>query len=107
MNISSAIRHIGSFCAIAASVMPIFASAETINNLKIRNVGNQGTQLYALLDVVPPGCANNIAYHSSETQAGQYVMSILLSAKLSQHPLSRMDYTVRAGGVCWIDLVEL
>lgn len=107
MNISSALRHIGGFCAIAASAMPIFASAETISNVKIRNVGNQGTQLYALLDVVPPGCANNIAYHSSETQAGQYVMSILLSAKLTQRPISRMDYTVRAGGICWIDLVEI
>ncbi|WP_153008118.1 hypothetical protein [Sphingomonas yabuuchiae] len=107
MNMASPIRHIGIFCAFAASIMPIAASAETIGNVKIRNVGNQGTQLYALLEVVPPGCANNVAYHSSETQAGQYVMSILLSAKLTQRPISRMDYTVRAGGICWIDLVEI
>ncbi len=107
MNFSSAIRHIGSFCAILASVVPDVASADTISNVKIRNVGNQGTQLYALLDVVPPGCANNVAYHSSEIQAGQYVMSILLSAKLTQSPISRMDYTVRTGGICWIDLIEI
>jgi hypothetical protein len=88
-------------------ITPLAASAEIINDVKVKSVGNQRTQLYAILDVTPPGCANNVAYHSSETQAGQYVMSILLSAKLSQRPISRMDYTVRAGGICWIDLVEI
>lgn len=92
---------------VGAFFVPAMASADTVQNIKIMNVGNQGTQLYALLEYRPQNCANNIVYHSSETQAGQYVMSILLSAKLSQRPISRMDYTVGAGGICWIDLIEI
>ena len=83
------------------------ASAETVNNIKVVGVGNQGGQLYALLGSTPPGCGGAIVYHSSETQAGQYVMSIILAARLANSPLARIDYTVRAGGACWIDLVQL
>lgn len=83
------------------------ASAETINNIKVTGVGNQAGQLYVLLASTPPGCSGAIIYHSSETQAGQYVMSILLAARLANSPLARIDYTVRATGACWIDLVQL
>lgn len=107
MTLSKCMASAVGLCAATMLINPLAASAETISNAKVRNVGNQGTQLYALLEATPPGCANNVAYHSSETQAGQSVMSILLSAKLSQRPISRMDYTVRAGGICWIDLVEI
>lgn len=107
MKLSKFMACAASLWAVAMFINPLAASAESTNNVKVRNVGNQGTQLYALLEATPPGCANNVAYHSSETQAGQYVMSILLSAKLSQRPISRMDYTVRAGGICWIDLIEI
>jgi hypothetical protein len=107
MTLSKLMANAAGLCAIAMLINPLASSAESINNVTVRNVGNQRTQLYAILDAVPSGCANNVAYHSSETQAGQYVMSILLSAKLSQRPISRMDYTVRAGGICWIDLIEI
>lgn len=83
------------------------ASAETVGNIKVTGVGNQGGQLYALLGSAPPSCSGAIVYHSSETQAGQYVMSILLAARLANSPVARIDYTVRAGGACWIDLIQL
>ena len=83
------------------------ASAETVVSMKVTGVGNQGGQLYALLGSTPPGCSGAIVYHSSETQAGQYVMSILLAARLANSPVARIDYTVRAGGACWIDLIQL
>lgn len=83
------------------------ASAETVTSIKVTGVGNQGGQLYALLGSTPPGCNGAIAYHSSETQPGQYVMSILLAARLANSPLARLDYTVRANGTCWIDLIQL
>lgn len=107
MKIHALIVLMSSLCTVGAFFVPAVAYAETEQNIKIMNVGNQGTQLYALLETTPNHCANKIVYHSSETQAGQYVMSILLSAKLSQRPISRLDYTVRAGGICWIDLVEI
>lgn len=107
MKIRKSMVAISGLCTVGAFLVPSAAYAETEQNIKIMNVGNQGTQLYALLETRPKYCANNIIYHSSETQAGQYVMSILLSAKLSQRPISRLDYTVRAGGICWIDLVEI
>ena len=94
--------------SLAVSLLAIGeASAETVNNVKVTGVGNQAGQLYALLGSTPPGCSGAIVYHSSETQAGQYVMSILLAARLANSSLARIDYTVRATGACWIDLVQL
>lgn len=93
---------------LAASLLAIGdASAETIYSIKVTGVGNQAGQLYANLASTPPGCSGAIVYHSSETQAGQYVMSILLAARLANSPIARIDYTVRSGGFCWIDLVQL
>ena len=98
-------------CATAAFAVSLLAtgeaSAETVSNIKVTGVGNQGWQLYAFLASTPPGCSGAIVYHSSETQAGQYVISILLAARLANSPVQRLDYTIRTGGQCWIDLVQL
>jgi hypothetical protein len=93
--------------ALAAVTSGMPALAETINNVKALAVGNQATQLYTVLSAVPQGCRNATLYHSSETQAGQYVMSILLTARLADRPLGRIDYTIRTDGSCWITLAEI
>lgn len=83
------------------------ADAESITNVSVTGVGNQATQLYATLATTPPGCRAGVVYHSSENQAGQHVMSILLAARLSNRPIARIDYTIRPDGSCWINLIEL
>ena len=100
-------RFFQSLIALAAITAGMPARAETINNVKALAVGNQGTQLYTIISTIPQGCRNATLYHSSETQAGQYVMSILLSARLSDRPLGRIDYTIRTDGSCWIILAEI
>jgi hypothetical protein len=81
--------------------------AETVNNVRPTSVGNQESQLYVNLESVPPGCRGVTLYHSSENQAGQNVMAILLAARLAKVPISRIDYVVRADGSCWMVLVEV
>lgn len=83
------------------------AAAQSVGNIVVRGVGVQGPQIYAQLSSIPPGCAGAIIYNSVGDQSAQYVMSVLMSARLSQRPLSRIDYSVHDGGSCWIRLVEM
>ncbi|EZP56506.1 hypothetical protein BW41_00652 [Sphingomonas sp. RIT328] len=102
-------RFKGLWCGLAAIGFAYagIAHAESVTNVTVTGVGNQGTQLYATLATTPPGCRGAVIYHSSEIQAGQYVMSILLSARLANRPLTRIDYSVHGDGTCWIVLVEV
>lgn len=42
------------------------AHAESVANVTVTGVGNQGAQLYATLATTPPGCRGAVIYHSSE-----------------------------------------
>lgn len=93
--------------AIAWLVLPSGASAHTINNISVDGVGIQSINVYTVLSVVPPGCPSNVVYHPSEGLVGQHVMSVLLTARASRLPITRLDYTMASTGTCWIELVQI
>lgn len=82
------------------------ASANTVNNVEVTSVGNQGTTIYITLSFAPETCSSGILYKDIDASA-PYIMSIALSARSANRLLSRIDYHKDANGLCYIDLIQI
>ncbi len=92
--------------ALLGGLSPEMAGADTIGPVTISEVGVQGGQIYIHSPDIPAVCGA-YAYLRLNSSVGDppYVMSLLLSAKLSGTRLSRIDF--HQGDPCIIDLVQM
>jgi len=92
------------FCTAAAAG----ASGSITQELTIGALGSHGGIGYVIITAPQVGaCAGNHVYFLVNDLAGQATLSLLLTARASGRPLTRLDYSTDAQGVCWISLVQI
>jgi hypothetical protein len=52
-------------------------------------------------------CGYNALYIDLSVEGGRAAFSTFLTARAAGVTISRVDYTQRADGTCWVDLVEI
>jgi hypothetical protein len=93
--------------ALAIALLPgaAFAYSETYKT--IAHVGVQGTHAYITFTTPPiAGCAWDNVYLDITTDTRKAYLSLILTARPSNTPISRIDYSMTSG-MCTVDLVEM
>lgn len=93
-----------SFASLLWFLSPAIASADTVGPIKVASVGVQGGQMFITSPNLPAACGN-ILYLALNSGNAEYVMSLVLSARLSGISLGRIDYT--PGSPCTIYLAQM
>lgn len=76
-------------------------------NKTVQFVGVQGNSGYVSFTTpMTAGCAYDNVYFDITTDAGKAELSVILTARASNRPLGRVDYTV-SSGLCYVAIVQL
>lgn len=79
----------------------------TDTNVTITTFGVQSSSAYFAISPAPSSpCLYGILYVDLSSAYGKYLYAMLLSAKSSDLPLTRVDYFADGSGVCFVNLVS-
>ena len=84
------------------------ASAENDSNLTVTTAGSQsGSYAYIIVSPGTTGSCGNIIYMDITTDAGRAMYATALTARVTGRAISRVDYTVSVGNVCYASLLAM
>ena len=76
-------------------------------NKTVAAAGVQDSNGYVSFAATTANCLYNIVYFDITTDAGKAYLSVALTAKATNTPLSRVGYSMASTGICTATLVEL
>ncbi len=84
------------------------AMATTDSNVTVTSVGSQGGTAYIQTSTTASnGCPFQTIYIDVSTESGRAMFAIALTARASNRPIARIDYTGGSGANCVATLIQL